>query len=68
MAQTPAGLKKCQALFLGPFIKYDNNVSNGKRRRRKKNLWLQQYKLKLAIKEWVIKSPKTFAALSHKGQ
>jgi hypothetical protein len=36
MAQTPAGLKKCQALFLGPFIKYDNNVSNGKRRRRKK--------------------------------
>ena len=36
MAQTPAGLKKCQALFLGPFIKYDNNVSNGKKKKEKK--------------------------------
>ena len=26
MAQTPAEPKKCQALFLGSFIKYDNNV------------------------------------------
>ena len=34
MAQTPAGLKKCQALFLGPFIKYDNNVSNGRKKKR----------------------------------
>ena len=34
----------------------------------KKELWLQQYKLKLVIIEWVIKSPKTFADMSHKGQ
>ena len=27
MAQTPAELKKCQALFLGPFIKYGNNAT-----------------------------------------
>ena len=31
----------------------------------KKELWLQQYKLKLDIIEWVIKSPKTFADISH---
>ena len=32
----------------------------------KKELWLQQYKLKLVIKEWVIKSPKTFADMFHR--